>query len=260
AGTSSITNAAAAATSGDPDGKILSAAVIGVGFAAAVAYEVAVQLQPPHSSSAGGSGGGLMATVLLLLEDPRLRRCCEVVSQPWFQLRDWVAGWRPDLDMTEFAMVGRLLEEQGHSAQMDYVGGLAPPGVSRAQWDLLAEEQARSANGRAGYGWEEMQYSWTVLYGMVEALYDKHCARRDDGKRASAATTTGVADRGGGTGGDGSSSSATATSSASAGPPADPPRLPAWEAFLLDVYALAERPEAQLEYLVRYRPTAAMDE
>ncbi|GIL68025.1 hypothetical protein Vafri_21302, partial [Volvox africanus] len=252
----------AAAACGDADGKILSAAVIGVGFAAAVAYEVAVQLQTPPPPPAGSSGGGgLSATVLLLLEDPRLRRCCEVASQPWFQLRDWVAGWRPDLDLTEFAMVGRLLEEQGHSAQMDYVGGLAPPGVSRAEWDLLAEEQARSANGRVGYGWEEMQYSWTVLYGMVEALHDKHCPRRDGGGHASAAittTTTTAYSGGGGSGGGGSSSSTVGASGAAA--VAEFSALPAWEAFLLDLYALMERPEAQLEYLVRYRPAAFIDE
>lgn len=102
----------------------LSAAIVGVGFAAAVSYEVALQLQESadavtrHESGGGGHAtgracsSGLRVKVLVLLEDPRMRRCCEVVSQPWFQLRDWVAEWRPDLDLAEYAMVGRLLEEQ----------------------------------------------------------------------------------------------------------------------------------------------------
>ncbi len=173
-----------------------------------------------------------------------------------FILRDFVDAWRPDIEEREYGAVGRLLEEQGFAAQMDYIGGLvrrsargaragrraagllmrwgrggygssaavvaglrlflcaetrgcdagrawlspkqAPHGMERGDWDSLVDEELRAHAGRGGYGAEEMQLSWAVLFEFVRLVQ--------------------------------------AGAAAAGLPPAQP--LPPFEAFLLDLYAL----------------------
>lgn len=95
--------------------------IAGVGMAAAVAYEVAVQLQ----------GVGEDVPVLLLLEDGRLREAMDVLEQPWLRLQPFVASWRPDLDLEEYGERGRGLAQAGHGAQVQLVQSLRPEHVSQ---------------------------------------------------------------------------------------------------------------------------------
>lgn len=115
-----------------PSGPVVLA---GVGPAGVVAHEMAVQLQRsgtevgtkiPASVLAGmlqcllrlmvlPSCGAihilytqyadspvshLQVPVLLLLENGPLRETADLCSQPWFKLHEFLAGWRPDVDMS----------------------------------------------------------------------------------------------------------------------------------------------------------------
>ncbi len=245
--TAAATSTTSAPTTHQP---LLSAAVIGVGYAASVAFEVAVQLQqqqplvttpstPSSTTPPSASPQRLGCSVLMLLEDPRLRRCAQAVVQPWFQLHGWLRGWLPGMDAGEFRAVGRLLEQQGHTAQMNYVAGLCPPGLTRAQWERMCEGQVRAAALHAGYGWEELQYSWSMLYGMVQDMQRQ---------AAELAAAEGSREEGGGMPGgsaaaevtDASVGSFVAAVEADADAEAFEP-LPDWESFLLEMYELVDR-------------------
>lgn len=237
---------AAATTANTAHKPLLTAAVIGVGYAASVAFEVAVQLQQqqplittpsPAAVPPTASPQRLGCSVLMLLEDPRLRRCAQAVVQPWFQLHGWLRGWLPGMDAGEFRAVGRLLEQQGHTAQMNYVAGLCPPGLTRGQWERMCEGQVRAAALHAGYGWEELQYSWSMLYGMVQDM------QRQAEELAAA---EGPRDEGSGSPGGLAAAEVTDASvgsfvaAAEAEAEAFEP-LPDWESFLLEMYELMDR-------------------
>ena len=141
------------------------------------------------------------------------------------------------------------------------MAGLVPAGLSRGEWEAMAEEAARAANGRGGYSWEEMQYSWAVLYGMIQNLHERYgvmeaaaaamtaAAPSGSGGAAAAAQLLAVGgSSGGGSGGSGTGTGGGTESGArlsgagsTVGSGAGCVPLPGWESFLLDMYALADR-------------------
>ncbi len=84
----------------------------GVGFSAALAHEVSVQLRAATDRKEGSEGRGAQVHVLVLGEDAAVRHAWDLVRQPWFRCRNLVAAWRMDINLDGFTRVGRELALQ----------------------------------------------------------------------------------------------------------------------------------------------------
>lgn len=67
----------------------------------------------------------------------------DFIEQPWVRLHQFLAAWRPDIDLQAYLEEAHVLG--GHLAayerQMDVINALCPPDMASETWNLVVADR-----------------------------------------------------------------------------------------------------------------------